>query len=496
MMSMRLLHLATAAVVTVSALGTAPALAQESPAEEIDTLETELAAIEATLADAQAQKDDAIERRDDARGRIRIASRRLELLADKLAQLVSDRALPAERRNTVAIDSFVYGDPRGSSMIAEMRELSSNATLSRRGELYAAVVEGAIAELEEIDEELRTTRSEVATVQETRAEALEDRDRALEDLDVVGDSVDELKAQRDEIAARIAWLKEVAGRPRLTGLPGVNPDRSALAVKIDNVGPAWPQFGINEADIVFEEQVEGGLSRLAAVFHSTIPETVGPVRSIRTTDIALLPNLDRPLFAHSGGNAGATAALAGSSLVDVGHPRQPALYRRESGRRAPHNLIASPSELLAADDGGRPPALFTYRGPDDSEPANATKVSGVVVNFGNTGVDYRWNGSGWQRSQDERPHVDTEGVQVAPPNVVIQFVDYRPSAADASSPEAVVVGDGDVWIFSEGAVVEGRWSRDDESSVTSWVDADGEEIRLTPGRTWVALAPRGGAAYF
>ena len=365
---MRLLHLATAAVVTVSALGTAPALAQESPAEEIDTLETELAAIEATLADAQAQKDDAIERSDDARGRIRMATRRLELFADRLAQLVSDRKTPAERRNTVAIDSFVYGDPRGSSMIAEMRELSSNATLSRRGELYAAVVEGAIAELEEIDEELRTTRSEVATVQEARAEAQEDRDRALEDLDVVGDSVDELKAQRDEVAARIAWLKEVAGRPRLTGLPGVNPDRSALAVKIDNVGPAWPQFGINEADIVFEEQVEGGLSRLAAVFHSTIPETVGSgtVDSHDRHRIAAEPRSSvvrafgrqrrrnrRPgrIIARRCRSPSPTCALP----PRIGPPGSAQPHRRRPANSSPQTTVAAH------------PRLFTYRGPDDSE---------------------------------------------------------------------------------------------------------------------------------
>ncbi|MCH7790582.1 MAG: DUF3048 domain-containing protein, partial [Acidobacteria bacterium] len=240
-----------------------------------------------------------------------------------------------------------------------MRDLTSDDTLVRRAKLYSAVVDGAINALNRIDEGLRVTRAEVSTLQENRDKATADLANARDDLKAAASSVDELTAQRDVIADRLAWLEEVAGRPVLTGREGTNPDRPVLAVKIDNVRAAWPQIGINQADIVFEEQVEGGLSRLVALFHSRIPETVGPVRSVRTTDVNLLANLDEPLFSHSGGNDGTTSALAASSLVNVGHPAKPELYYRDSGRSAPHNLLTSPADLLNSASGGRPPALFS-----------------------------------------------------------------------------------------------------------------------------------------
>src|SRR5690606_5504266 len=154
-----------------------------------------------------------------------------------------------------------------------------------------------------------------------------------------------------------------------------------LAVKIDNVEAARPPIGVNNADVVFEEQVEGGLTRLAAVFHSQDADPVGPVRSVRSTDIGLLTMLNAPLFSSPGGNPGVRAELAGSSLVDVGHTELPGEYQRTS-RRAPHNLVTSTSALRAAAGGrgGAPPSLFSYRSPG-AVPGTAVPASGVTVNF-------------------------------------------------------------------------------------------------------------------
>jgi hypothetical protein len=302
------------------------------------------------------------------------------------------------------------------------------------------------------------------------------------------------RAAKSTAAALWVARYSLAREKALTGRAGTNPDRPVLAVKIDNVRSAWPQIGINQADIVFEEQVEGGLSRLAALFHSRIPETVGPVRSVRTTDINLLANMDNPLFAHSGGNEITTSLLAGSSLVNVGHPAKPEHYYRDGGRSAPHNLLTSPADLLNSASGGRPPALFSYRAPGQPLGDSARPANGVVVNYGNTGAEYRWDGDGWSRTQDGSAHIDVDGRQVSPDNVVVQFVTYQQSPADANSPEAVVVGSGTAWAFVDGKVTEGSWSRDSLSSVTKFVDGDGKPMLLTPGNTWVALAPNGGAA--
>ena len=143
---------------------------------------------------------------------------------------------------------------------------------------------------------------------------------------------------------------------------------------------------------------------------------------------------------------------------------------------------------------GRPPALFNYRAPDQPLGSTARPANGVVINFGNTGVEYRWNGRGWVRTQDGNAHTDVDDRQVAPKNVVVQFVTYQRSSADANSPEAVVVGSGTAWGFVDGKVIEGSWSRSGLTSVTEFVDEEGDPMLLTPGTTWVALAPNGGAA--
>ena len=141
----------------------------------------------------------------------------------------------------------------------------------------------------------------------------------------------------------------------LLGTPGRVPERAALAVKIDDTEQGRPQSGLAEADVVFEEMVEGGLTRLLAVYQSRDPGTVGPVRSARSTDLSILAELGRPLFAWSGANPTFAAAVRGADIVDVGFGAAPDAYRRASGRPAPYNLYAAPGLLrdAAADDDAR-----------------------------------------------------------------------------------------------------------------------------------------------
>lgn len=281
----------------------------------------------------------------------------------------------------------------------------------------------------------------------------------------------------------------------LTGEEILFPDlagRPALAVKIDNHPQARPQSGLNAADIVFEENVEN-LTRFAAVFHSGVADTVGPIRSGRTQDIDILGSFNRPLFAWSGGNAGVTAAVRNSDLRDVG-----ALtnfsgggYFRDSSRRAPHNLYARGPMLfdLAPDDAGPPPQQFRYREPG-SEVVGGEPAAGVRLSMDGVRVQWDWEaGSGvYARQQNNAPHLLSDDSQVSARNVVVLFVAYRPSPVDANSPEAQTVGEGVAWVFTGGSVVIGTWSRESASEPFALTAADGEPIRLHPGRTWVELS--------
>lgn len=294
----------------------------------------------------------------------------------------------------------------------------------------------------------------------------------------------------------------------LTGLPVADQaqiNRPALVVKIDNAEPkARPQVGINQADVVYEERVEGSVTRLLAVFHSGDSAPAGPVRSARTSDIAIFSPLNRPYFAWSGANPTFAGRIRASNIADVGYDAASGFYLRDSGRAAPHNLmLRSTAELrtLPNDGSAPPPALFTYR-PEGQAPANLEPVGGVRITYGTSAgaapVDYLWNGTGWARSQKGTPHVDAAGAQVAPENVIVQFTNYAPSdTADQFGvpiPEAQLVGEGDAWILTNGGLIAARWHKPALEAVTTYTDAAGAPVPLTPGRTWVALPPPGGAA--
>lgn len=294
----------------------------------------------------------------------------------------------------------------------------------------------------------------------------------------------------------------------LTGLPVDDPAkaaRPALVVKIDNAEPdtgqgGRPQAGLNQADVVFEEVVEGSVTRLAAIFHSGDSDPVGPVRSARTTDLLIMQPLNRPLFAWSGANANVAGQVRAAPLVDLGHDAAVGAYYRDGDRPAPYNLFSSTGALRAStpDEKRPPPALFTYRAAN-AKPAGAQPVKGVHIVYGggpgSAPVDYTWDGKGWARSQVGEDHVDAAGARISPPNVIIRFTPYKEvQCCDASGfpiVEAELVGTGEAWVLTAGVLIKGTWERTSPDALTSYTGADGKPIGLTPGPTWVAIAPPG-----
>lgn len=286
----------------------------------------------------------------------------------------------------------------------------------------------------------------------------------------------------------------------LTGLPvvdAVTAQRPALVVKIDNGPPARPQSGLNQADIVYEENVEQ-ITRFAAVYHSELPNPVGPVRSGRTQDIELLGSLNRPLFAWSGGNSAVTAAVRRSDLRDIGALSEygPGGYFRSSSRRAPHNLYASAPDLmgLAPEDAGAPPAQFVYRTVADLP--SGDPVASLRLSMDGVRVEWTWDAttSRFQRSQGGSPHVGADAERIDAHNIVVLYVAYRTSAADSRSPEAVTLGTGSGWVFSDGRWITVMWSRADRLEPITLTDESGRPVALTPGRTWVELVRNGKGA--
>ncbi|RMH76040.1 MAG: DUF3048 domain-containing protein [Actinomyces sp.] len=297
-----------------------------------------------------------------------------------------------------------------------------------------------------------------------------------------------------------------AGPPApLTGVPtepGDLLDAPALVVKIDdNDDRARPQAGLASADLVYEELIEGQKTRLAAVFHTTVPDRIGPVRSGRTSDIELLGDLGTPVFAYSGANPVVMGQFAraerAGAFVDVNALDVPGAYTRDERRRAPDNLYLYPDRLGdAAADAGRPVPLFVHdtgRADTDPGPGGGLEVA-YPASFGRVST-HLWDPElgGWVRVQDGTLHLSEEGpgadlTEIAPANVVVAVIAYGRSDADPASPQAETLGEGPAWIATRGRIVEGRWQR--RADVPGWqfTDTAGDEVALAPGPTWVLLA--------
>jgi hypothetical protein len=280
----------------------------------------------------------------------------------------------------------------------------------------------------------------------------------------------------------------------LTGAPLESEDdllqRAALVAKIDNNAAAVPNHsGLAVADIVFEEVVEGRTTRFAAVFHSQGSDPLGPIRSGRTQDIDLFTSFNSPLFVWSGGNPSVTRLINDSTLINMG-PNNVGGYYRGPGR-APHNFFTNTDNIwfqTPPDHPGPPPQQFQYL--DEDERVDGEPTSGVQVSIGAEKIEWTWNPEEerFDRTQRGRPHDDSVFGRIRSTNVVIMGVEYRPSVADRRSPEAQTIGEGFVWVFTDGQLREGLWQRDVNTEPIRFVTADGDPIELAPGNTWIELA--------
>ena len=283
----------------------------------------------------------------------------------------------------------------------------------------------------------------------------------------------------------------------LTGLAdpsGFSQTHPALTVKIENIPEAMPQRGIDHADVIYEEIVEGCITRLAAVFNSHAPAQIGPIRSVRRTDREIVWPIGG-IFAYSGGAAYAVSSILTAPVHTVDETQAgSAMFRDNNGRVAPNNLYGYGPRLFAV--GGHPsppPALFTYR--TAHQVSTGTPVVSVNVGFtGGYAIQYHWNSStaSWDRVQFGVPDVTVDGVRMSPKNVIVMAVAYTGGVCQIGA-EAKMTGSGKATVFSDGRVIKGTWTRSSFSQVTKYVDSKGHVIALTPGQTIVELLYTGDA---
>ena len=281
-------------------------------------------------------------------------------------------------------------------------------------------------------------------------------------------------------------------------LTGMGYDDPALAnmtthaVKVDNSTPAPPHTNLQLADLIYELRVED-VSRFIAIYHSRLPDVVGPIRSARTSDPPILSPLGNPIVSFSGGNPNVRTLfsqlpwlLDANAMVAGG-----AYFRNFDGDRVvPHNLYVRAASLRNANYqfGTAPPPQFEILAEGEGNPVGQP-ASRVVEQVGNVPSEFTWDPETryWLRDEYGEPHTDVTGEQIGRRNVVTLAVEYIASGADSRSPEAVTVGSGEAWVLVEDQLIVGRWSRPTPESTWTLTSNDGLPIKLAPGPTWVNL---------
>ena len=283
----------------------------------------------------------------------------------------------------------------------------------------------------------------------------------------------------------------------ISGRIGV--DGPILAVKLDDTSLARPQIGLEDADVVYIEQVEGGLTRLAAIFSSVMPQNIGPIRSARISDIDILSKYGKVIFAYSGAQRAMLTVIANSNLWDYGAQRQsPTIYTRDANRPAPYDMVLRGDLLLEkAKADGRDVAISKSVGWSFGDaPAGGVAIDSVSLRWPASKYEATWSKAEkrWLLSNGGVANFAASGKQLGPTTFVIQTVEMSDSiyrSSDGSyTPISETVGTGTGYILRDGRSFKANWSRPAAESGTAWTLADGSEIKFAPGSIWVALTDR------
>ncbi|MFE2279104.1 DUF3048 domain-containing protein [Streptomyces sp. NPDC059454] len=261
-----------------------------------------------------------------------------------------------------------------------------------------------------------------------------------------------------------------------------------LAVKIDNAPAARPQTGLDAADVVYVEQVEGGLSRLMAVYATRLPESVGPVRSARESDLELLRQFDRPVLAFSGAQGKLLPLIDRAPLEAVTPESAPGAFVRGTDRPAPYNLYLRPERLM---DGPPGEAALTTGFRFGPPPADGRPEDEVTVRHPAARFTFTWSGDRdrWLVSTDGAPALTAGGERLAPATVVVQYVTVRRSEfrdfLGNNTPYTETVGSGEATVLRGGRVYEARWDRPAAQDGTAFTTEEGGRMNFARGQVWV-----------
>ena len=267
-------------------------------------------------------------------------------------------------------------------------------------------------------------------------------------------------------------------------------------MKLDNTRNAQPHAGLVKADVVYVEEVEYGITRLAAVFSSQVPTRIGPVRSARITDIDLLAQYGRPAFAFSGAQRRMWPILAAAPFYDISPLHGDQGYSRDGSRPAPYNyyldgrvgLSRAPKASAAHDMG------FAF---DVSVPPGGLVARTADMRWGFSSAAFAYDrGTGLYEVSlnDQRARAEEADRGQNAATVVIQYVKQTPSVFfdkdGGNTPHAHTIGTGRAWVLRDGRAWKTTWSRPSAEGGTTFTLADGSVLPFKPGQVWIVLLDR------
>jgi hypothetical protein len=289
-------------------------------------------------------------------------------------------------------------------------------------------------------------------------------------------------------------LPEKAITNVLSGREGSN--GPVLVVKIDDTTQAHPQIGLEDSDIVYIEQVEGGLTRLAAVFSSVIPQRIGPVRSARISDIELLSQFGRVAFAYSGAQSKLLPVIAAANLQDLGAQRQsPTIFTTDPNRTQPYAMVLR-ADLLMQHIKDKEFQIDLAKSVGFSFgplPEGGASTDKVVMHWPAATYSATWSGdeSRWLLSHNNSVNYAESGVVLGPTTLVIQMVSITPSEykdkVGGVTPFSQTVGTGKAYVLRNGQRFATTWSRASAEDGTTFSFPDGTVMNFDPGQIWIAL---------
>lgn len=284
----------------------------------------------------------------------------------------------------------------------------------------------------------------------------------------------------------------------LTGLEAPSGDaivQRVVSVKIENSPAARPHHNIQLADVVYETVTEGGITRFNALYHSQAPDSLGPVRSARLSDLYIVPQY-KALFAFSGASSTVNGAIAAAGLDNLSQDAGvSAPYRRVSGRSAPHNLFGSVPAVrdVAAQRGMATTAEITGLAFDRRSVEATPTITKITVPFSpaNTVVwTYDQASNAYLRVNNGRPFQDAgTGEQVRATNVVVMWAQHNAVSRDKTGSttfDIILEGSGRASVFRDGQRYDGMWEATRDAPPVFKAE-DGTQIRLTPGTTWMQV---------